>query len=190
MTSRKGLRAALAALVAVALIALGAATHWAGRGDASSPDGGIGWTAAPKALPEMAFIGAAEKAYALENFRGKLVLLNIWATWCAPCREEMPALDRLQLALGGPEFEVVALSIDREGLPAVRRFYDEIGIRTLAPYVDPSMRAGAALKIVGVPTTLLLDRQGGERWRKSGPEAWDSPEIVAALRARVRDRGR
>lgn len=115
MTLRKGLRAALAALGAVALVALGAATYWAGRGDAPSPVGGIGWTATPKALPEMVFVGAAESAYALENFRGKLVLLNTWATWRAPCREEKPALDRLQLALGGPDFEVVAFSIDREG---------------------------------------------------------------------------
>jgi hypothetical protein len=71
-------------------------------------------------------------------------------------------------------------------MAVVRRFYDEIGMRALAPYVDPSMRAGAALRILGVPTTLLLDRQGRERWRKTGPEQWDSPEIVAALRARIR----
>jgi thiol-disulfide isomerase/thioredoxin len=134
----------------------------------------------------LTFLGPTQRSYTLGEFRGKVVLLNIWATWCAPCREEMPALDRLQQALGGPDFEVVALSIDSGGMDVVGRFYDEIGIRALAPYVDPSMRAGSVLRIVGVPTTLLLDREGGERWRKTGPEKWDAPDIVAALRERTR----
>jgi thiol-disulfide isomerase/thioredoxin len=135
----------------------------------------------------LTFLGPTQRSYTLGEFRGKVVLLNIWATWCAPCREEMPALDRLQQTAGGSDFEVVALSIDSGGMDAVRRFYDEIGIRALAPYVDPSMRAGTELRIVGVPTTLLLDREGGERWRKTGPEQWDAPEIVAALRERTRE---
>jgi thiol-disulfide isomerase/thioredoxin len=184
------LRAALIALGLGAIAAAGVATYLAGRGDAVTPAthsaGGVGWAASPQAVPQLAFVGTGERGLTLADFRGKLVLVNIWATWCAPCREEMPALDRLQQTLGGPDFEVVALSIDREGMAVVRRFYDEIGMRALAPYVDPSMRAGAALRILGVPTTLLLDRQGRERWRKTGPEQWDSPEIVAALRARIR----
>jgi len=189
MTRR--LRAALVVLGLGAITAAGFATYMAGRGGPHEPESsarsGIGWAAAARDVPQMTFLGPAERPYTLEEFRGKLVLVNIWATWCAPCREEMPALDRLQQALGGPDFEVVALSIDKDGMAAVRRFYDEIGIRALAPYVDPSMRAGSALRIVGVPTTLLLDRQGGERWRKTGPEKWDSPEIVAALRERMRE---
>lgn len=188
MTRR--LRAALVVLGLGAIAAAGFATYMAGRGgpheSESSARAGIGWAAASRDVPQMTFLGPAERPYTLEDFRGKLVLVNIWATWCAPCREEMPALDRLQQALGGPDFEVVALSIDKDGMAAVRRFYDEIGVRALAPYVDPSMRAGSALRIVGVPTTLLLDRQGGERWRKTGPEKWDAPEIVAALREHVR----
>ena len=190
MIESKWLRAALIALALGVIAAAGVATYMAGREDAATPaapPAGVGWSASPQTLPQFAFVGTAEREHTLEDFRGKLVLLNIWATWCAPCREEMPALDRLQQALGGPDFEVVALSIDREGMAVVRRFYDEIGIRALAPYVDPSMRAGAILRIVGVPTTLLLDRQGGERWRKTGPEQWDSPEIVAALHARIRE---
>lgn len=188
MTGR--LRAALVVLGLGAFAAAGFVTYMAGRGDPQDPESsarsGVGWAAASRPVPQLTFLGPTERSYTLADFRGKVVLLNIWATWCAPCREEMPALDRLQQALGGPDFEVVALSIDKDGMAAVRRFYDEIGVHALAPYVDPSMRAASALRIVGVPTTLLLDLQGGERWRKTGPEKWDAPEIVAALRDRVR----
>ena len=171
------------ALVAASGAGVYMATTDRGSDPAAPQAAGIGWASAAQPVAEVQFLGAGPRSHTLADFRGKVVLLNIWATWCAPCREEMPALDRLQQALGGPDFEVVALSIDSGGMDAVRRFYDEIGIRALAPYVDPSMRAGAALRIVGVPTTLLLDREGGERWRKTGPEAWDAPEIVAALRS-------
>jgi len=114
-------------------------------------------------------------------------LLNIWATWCVPCREEMPTLDRLQQKLGGPAFEVVALSIDSKGIPAVRQFFEEIGVRSLAVYVDPSMQAMEKLRIVGVPTTLLIDREGRELWRKSGPAQWDSPDVIQRLRAPAKE---
>lgn len=184
-------RAALGMLGLAIIAAAGVATYLAGPDEATAPaavpGAGVGWAVAPQSVPRLAFLGAAEKGHTLEDFRGKVVLLNIWATWCAPCREEMPALDRLQQALGGPDFEVVALSIDREGMAAVRSFYDEIGIRALAAYVDPSMQAASALRIVGLPTTLLLDRQGNERWRKTGPEKWDAPGIVEALRARMQE---
>jgi thiol-disulfide isomerase/thioredoxin len=183
------MRAALAILGLAVIVAAGVATYLAGREDAPAPSpapqAGVGWAAEPLAAPQLSFIGPPERSLSLDDFRGKVVLLNIWATWCAPCREEMPALDRLQQALGGPDFEVVALSIDKDGMAIVRRFYDEIGIRALGLYVDPSMRAGSTLRVVGLPTTLLLDRQGRERWRKTGPETWDDPKIIAALRARI-----
>jgi thiol-disulfide isomerase/thioredoxin len=155
--------------------------------DVPRPDG-VGWASAPQPVSEIRFLDAKGKSLSLADFRGKVVLLNLWATWCAPCREEMPTLDRLQKELGGPGFEVVALSIDSGGAAAVRRFYDEIGVRSLALYVDPSVQATGKLRAVGVPTTLLLDREGGERWRKTGPAKWDSPEIVESLRARLRER--
>jgi thiol-disulfide isomerase/thioredoxin len=170
-------------LVAASGVGVYMATSSRGPAPAAPQAAGIGWASAPQPMAEVRFLGAGPRSHTLADFRGKVVLLNIWATWCAPCREEMPALDRLQQALGGPDFEVVALSIDSGGMDAVRRFYEEIGISALAPYVDPSMRAGAALRIVGVPTTLLLDREGGERWRKTGPEKWDAPQIVEALRS-------
>jgi thiol-disulfide isomerase/thioredoxin len=133
-------------------------------------------------LPEIQFENRQGEAMSLADFRGKVVLLNIWATWCAPCRREMPTLDRLQATLGGPDFQVVALSIDRQGVPAVQEFYEEIGLETLPIYVDRSGSAQRALSVLGVPTTLLLDREGNEIGRHLGPAEWDAPEIVTFLR--------
>ena len=122
------------------------------------------------------------EAMALADFRGSVVLLNVWATWCAPCRREMPTLDRLQATLGGSDFQVVALSIDRKGLPAVQEFYAELGLETLPIYVDETGEAQRALNVLGLPTTLLLDREGNEGGRLLGPAEWDSPEMVAFFR--------
>jgi len=117
----------------------------------------------------------------LADFRGKVVLLNIWATWCAPCRKEMPTLDRLQTRLGSGDFEVVALSIDRDGTPVVRRFFDEINVHALKVYVDTSTEAMSKLAIVGVPTTLFIDRKGREIARYTGVAEWDRPDVVGTI---------
>jgi hypothetical protein len=100
----------------------------------------------------------------------------------------MPTLDRLQAELGGPAFAVVALSIDSKGLPAVRKFYREIGLQTLPIYVDPSGTAQRGLRVFGIPTTLLLDPDGSEIGRLAGPAEWDSPEMVAFIRGHVERR--
>jgi thiol-disulfide isomerase/thioredoxin len=121
----------------------------------------------------------------LADLRGKVVLLNIWATWCAPCRREMPTLDRLQAEIGGPDFEVVALSIDRKGLPVVKEFYEELGLQEVGIYVDPSGKASRELSALGVPTTLLIDREGNELGRLAGPAEWDSPEMVSFIRGYI-----
>jgi thiol-disulfide isomerase/thioredoxin len=138
-----------------------------------------------RALPEVRFENAEGKPLTLADFRGKVVLLNIWATWCSPCREEMPSLDHLQAKLGGPDFEVVALSIDHGGIPAVRKFFDEVGIRRLALYVDPSGQASSTLGAIGVPTTLLVDRAGRELWRVAGPVEWDQPDVIGVIRRAI-----
>lgn len=177
--------AGLAVLVvsAVAIyLALGEQAPTAG----TSIETRVGWSDDPQAVADVQFQDDNGMPRALSDFRGKVVLLNVWATWCAPCRKEMPALDRLQQALGGPDFQVIALSIDNGGPAVVRRFYDEIGIRALDLYVDPTTEATGKLRTVGIPTTLLLDREGQERWRKTGPAEWDSPEIVESLRAKLR----
>lgn len=135
---------------------------------------------APKTVASIQFDDAEGRSRSLNDFRGKIMLLNIWATWCSPCRKEMPTLDRLQASLGGDDFEVVALSIDRR-MDAVRKFYAEIGIRKLAMYLDSSAKATRQLGAVGLPTTLLIDREGREIARLIGPAEWDSPEIFAFI---------
>jgi thiol-disulfide isomerase/thioredoxin len=142
---------------------------------------------APRPVPELDFEDAQATGHTLSEFRGKVVLLNVWATWCVPCREEMPALDRLQQKLGGPGFEVVALSIDAGGAGAVRKFYDEIGIRALAIYVDPASRAMSALGLVGIPTTLLIDSEGRERGRRTGPAEWDGAQAVRMIEGYLKE---
>lgn len=142
--------------------------------------------AAPKPVPELRFENGEGQPVTLADFRGKVVLLNVWATWCGPCREEMPTLDRLQATLGGKDFEVLALSIDRAGIGVVNAFYDEIGVEHLAKYIDDSGEAARELGAVGLPTTLLLDRQGREIARHVGPAAWDTPEMTAFIREQGR----
>lgn len=140
---------------------------------------------APKPVPELSFRNGAGRQIRLADLRGKTVLLNIWATWCVPCRREMPALDRLQAMLGGPDFEVVALSIDRAGLDVVRQFYREIGIKNLGLYINSTGKTTATLGIVGVPTTLLINHEGREVGRLVGPAEWDTSDMVAFLKKRL-----
>ncbi|MBN9218500.1 MAG: TlpA family protein disulfide reductase [Mesorhizobium sp.] len=139
---------------------------------------------APLPVPEISFEDAEGGRRTLAEFSGKAVLLNIWATWCAPCRKEMPTLDRLQAKLGGPDFEVVALSIDRSP-DMVKQFFTEIGIAHLALNIDTSSKAMFALGVFGLPTTLLIDSKGMEVGRLIGPAEWDAPEMVAFIRRHV-----
>jgi thiol-disulfide isomerase/thioredoxin len=135
---------------------------------------------APKTVAAIQFEDANGRARSLSDFAGKVVLLNIWATWCTPCRKEMPTLDRLQTALGGIDFEVVALLIDRR-MDAVRKFFAEVGIQRLAMYLDSSAKATRQLGAVGLPTTLLIDRERREIARLIGPAEWDAPDIAAFI---------
>ncbi len=140
----------------------------------------------PRPVPEIRFQDDQSHDLTLGDFRGRVVLLNLWATWCVPCRQEMPTLDRLQARLGGKDFLVMALSIDRKGIEAVRGFYQEVGVKQLAIYVDPSGKGSHGLAIPGVPTTLLIDREGREVARKMGAAEWDSPEMVALIERTMR----
>jgi thiol-disulfide isomerase/thioredoxin len=139
----------------------------------------------PQPVPEISFQDADGQPRTLGNFAGRVVLLNVWATWCAPCRKEMPTLDRLQAELGGPDFEVVALSVDRKGPEVVSKFFEEIGIEHLALNIDASSKAMFTLGAFGLPLTLLIDREGREVGRVNGPAEWDSPEMVAFIRDRI-----
>ena len=136
----------------------------------------------PKPVPVLKFVDGAGRELTLKSFEGQTVLLNIWATWCIPCQEEMPSLDRLQAKLGSVDFRVVPLSIDREGLPAVKAFYEELGLQSLGIYVDQTGKASRLLSAVGIPTTLLVDREGREIGRTVGPAEWDSNEVIQTLK--------
>ncbi len=140
---------------------------------------------APRPLSEVKFDGGDGQQLTLADFRGRTVLLNIWATWCVPCREEMPTLDALEAQLGGPGFEVVPLSVDRAGPEVVRKFYAEIGVRHLGLYIDSSMRATFDLQAPGLPTTLLIDAEGRELGRLVGSAEWDAPEMIAFLKSHL-----
>ena len=140
----------------------------------------------PRPVPELRIQDDQGHELTLADFRGRVVLLNVWATWCVPCRQEMPTLDRLQARLGGKDFLVMALSIDRKGVEAVRGFYREVGVEKLAIYVDPSGKGSRSLAIPGVPTTLLIDREGREVARKMGEAQWDSREMVSLVERTMR----
>lgn len=181
---RFGIPAAIGAVVAVGAAALG---FCASSPPPRSAEGDIPFLRefAATPVPPLTFQDDAGRPRSLADFRGKLVLLNLWATWCAPCREEMPALDRLQAQLGDHDFEVLALSIDQNGTDQVRKFFAEVGINSLQIYIDPKARAGFTLGVAGIPTSLLIDGAGRVFGRHTGIAKWDSPEIVASLRGRL-----
>ena len=138
---------------------------------------------APEALPELSFNDSSGKTLSLADFKGKTLLLNLWATWCAPCREEMGSLNRLQQALGSDKFEVVALSLDRKGAEASQKFLDETKATSLKLYIDATAKQGTVLGIVGMPTTILIDKEGRELGRLAGPAEWDSDEAKKLIKA-------
>ena len=142
---------------------------------------------APLRLPDLAFEDAAGKPKKLSDFRGKAVLLNLWATWCIPCRKEMPALDTLQAKLAGPNFEVVAINIDTRDPEKPRNFLKEINVTRLGNFSDPKAKTFQELKAIGralgLPTSVLVDPQGCEIASMAGPAEWASDDALNLIRA-------
>jgi thiol-disulfide isomerase/thioredoxin len=143
-------------------------------------------TEAPMVAPNLAFKAPDGRQLTMADFRGRMVLLNLWATWCAPCRHEMPALDRLQETLGGERFEVVAVNIDTRNPDRAAAWLTETGIRKLANYNDHSARIFQDLKAAGrafgMPTTLLIDGNGCELGFIAGPAEWASEDALRLIR--------
>jgi thiol-disulfide isomerase/thioredoxin len=143
--------------------------------------------ASPSRLQPLAFKRPNGSDTTLAAFAGKTVLLNLWATWCPPCREEMPALDRLQGELGSPTFEVVSVNIDTRNTERAPAFLDGIGVKRLARYSDPTAKLFGDLKgaglAFGMPTTLLVDAEGCLLASLAGPANWSSPDATALLHA-------
>jgi thiol-disulfide isomerase/thioredoxin len=142
---------------------------------------------APEPLPDLLFLDGAGAQRSLKDWHGKVVLLNLWATWCAPCRKEMPALDRLRASLGSDKFDVVALSVDRTGLEGAKKFLDQINAQSLELYADPTAKISSQLRVAGLPATLLVDREGREIGRLTGPAEWDSAEAKRLIQAALNE---
>src|ERR1700756_5189452 len=138
-------------------------------------------------VPGLAFQDAAGHDRTLKDWRGRTVLLNLWATWCVPCRKEMPTLDALEGKLGGADFEVVAVNIDTRDAEKPRTWLKEVGVGRLGYYADPSAKVFQDLKTMGraagMPTTLLVDPSGCEIGTMAGPAEWASGDAVKLVTA-------
>ena len=145
---------------------------------------------APLRLPDLAFQDAEGKPKKLSEWRGRTVLLNLWATWCVPCRKEMPALESLQTRLGGPNFEVVAVNIDTRDPEKPKNFLKEANLTRIGYFSDPKAKVFQDLKAVGralgMPTSVLVDGEGCEIATIAGPAEWDSEDAVKLITAAVR----
>lgn len=141
----------------------------------------------PRPMPDLSFTGADGKTVKLTDFRGRDLLLNLWATWCVPCRQEMPALDRLEGKEGGPDFQVVAINIDTARLDRPKAFLHEIGVKNLAFYADNTANVFQVLKqdgkVLGLPTTILVGKDGCDIGTMAGPAQWDSQDALALFSA-------
>ncbi len=140
----------------------------------------------PRRPPEISFNSPDGQKLTLADFKGRALALNLWATWCVPCRAEMPALDRLEAKSGSPHFEVAAVNVDTARLERPAAFLDQIGVKTLKRYADPSGDAFETLRMagtaLGLPTTLLIDADGCQVGVVAGPANWDSQEAAAAIK--------
>ena len=139
----------------------------------------------PKPLPDLAFTDADDKPVRLADYKGKTVLLNFWATWCAPCVKEMPSLDKLQAEMGKDKFVVLPLSLDGPSKPKVAPFYADKKLGNLGIYFDKGKKMMGALDISVLPTSVLVDAEGREIGRLEGDADWDKPEALALMKAAI-----
>ena len=175
---KTGARAALATGLAIMAI-IGADSSTYARSDTVS---GAITAASPAPLPAAGFTEQGGKMRALKDFGGQIVLMNFWATWCGPCVREMPSLERLHQKLGSRDFTVIALSEDRKGWEKITPFRQELGLTALPLFHDVGSKMMFGAKVRGLPTTILIGRDGRELGRLTGHAEWDSDEAVALMR--------
>ena len=149
---------------------------------AKSNFGEIVWHRSPQPAPATIFKDRAGADVSLAAYNGKVLVVNFWATWCAPCVKEMPTLDALQARLGGADFEVLAISQDREGAQVAEPFMETNQWTSLALYTEPAARFAKDAGLRGLPTSLIIDKAGNEVGRVEGDTDWGSPETEQSLR--------
>jgi thiol-disulfide isomerase/thioredoxin len=140
------------------------------------------WHTDPKPAATTPFVDADGATHALADFHGQVLVVNFWATWCEPCVREMPTLDALQAQLGSDRFHVIVIDQDREGVKAAGPFLESRGLRDLTLYAEPALHFVKDAGLRGLPTSLVIDREGREVARLEGTATWDSPEMIAELR--------
>ena len=138
---------------------------------------------APLSVPEAVLLDAEDGEHSLADYKGKWVVLNFWATWCAPCRREMPSLERLQSTM--PEIEVVPVATGRNAVEGIKRFFEEAGVKTLPILRDPQSSLARGMSVMGLPVTVILNPEGQEVARLIGDAEWDSDSAKAVLTALV-----
>ncbi len=143
------------------------------------------FSAEPIKVAAIAFEAADGGELTLGDYQGKYVLVNFWATWCAPCRKEMPALSALQTELGGDDFAVVTIATGRNPVPAIARFFEEIAVTNLPRHRDPRQKLSREMAVFGLPVTVVLDPQGREIARLRGDADWDSDSAKAIISALI-----
>ncbi len=142
-------------------------------------------TRPPKPVPEFAFADADDKPLKLADYKGKVVLVNFWATWCVPCVKEMPSLDKLQGEMDKDKFVILPLSLDGPSKPKVAPFYEDKKLTHLGVYFDKGKKSMQAADVSILPTSLLIDAQGRLLGRLEGEADWDTPEAIALMKAAV-----
>ncbi|MDO5647322.1 TlpA disulfide reductase family protein [Paracoccus sp. (in: a-proteobacteria)] len=166
-------------------LVLGANTALAAEPDwQAARDGGLSKLIvadAPKPVSDVDFTDPDGGTHSLADWRGQVVLLNFWATWCAPCRHEMPALDNLQAELGGDDFQVVTIATGRNSVDRITAFFDEVGVKHLPVLLDNRQQMARDMGVMGLPVTVLIDRDGNEVARYLGDAEWDSDAAKALI---------
>jgi thiol-disulfide isomerase/thioredoxin len=138
---------------------------------------------APQPASELPFLRVDGTEGSLSDYEGRHIVLNFWATWCAPCREEMPSLQNLHDTLAGEDFAVVTLATGFNQPQAIRRFFEETGVTDLPQYRDINQQIAREMGVFGLPITVILNPEGAEIARLRGDAHWDSPEAIAVIEA-------
>ena len=139
--------------------------------------------AVPKPASDVEIAWADGRAATLEDFAGRVVVANFWATWCAPCRKEMPSLSQLQSHFDERDVIVLAVAAGRNPIPSVERFLDEIDVHNLTVLYDPKQSFSSSMGVLGLPTTILFDRDGSEIARLTGDADWASESALSIISA-------